>query len=295
MRWAFNITKDEPVLASEVRLVKEDRFICSECSLPVTYVNLKDGHFRHPLGIKDTSWECSLLSERTEHKNSTKNSKTVNALVERGTLTPEEALQALIHTVKHRDASLKEYQGLLSIQTSLALELKRKNNELNTELNTEQNTRQLPPVFDSTPQWTTYRHPSSLGDPVIRATWLDDKTHSKVVQLCKVPFRELNRRGDTVYDKIELSELEKSRQRVMMWIANPQTKLAQISLGHVSSLIQKELDTKESAGQIAAAIKNNKNERRQCVEHFLRIVVNNLYQTNTNLISKYNEVVKNNS
>lgn len=286
MKWAFNITKDEPVLASDVDLVAEDRFICSECSLPATYVNLKEGHFRHPLGIKDTSWECSLLSERTEHKNSTKNYKSISTLVAKGTLSPEEAQQALIHTLKNRDTSLKEYQGLLVTETSLRNKLKRENEELVSE---NASLSSVPPRDWSIPEWMTFRHPSFLGNPIFKAEWLDEHTHSKVIQLCKVPASSMNRSGgDSVYGKIMLSELEKSCQRIMGWIANPQTDNAGMSLRHVSSVLKKELNPPETARQIADAITRDKRDRRDSVEEFLKIVVNKLFETNTDLIRKYN-------
>jgi DNA-binding transcriptional MerR regulator len=297
MKWAFNITKDEPVLALDVDLVAEDRFVCSECSLPATYVNLKEGHFRHPLGIKDTSWECSLLSERTEHKNSTKNYKSISTLVAKGTLSPEEAQQALIHTLKNRDTSLKEYQGLLVTETSLRNKLKRENEELvsslrkeNEELVSENaSLSSVPPRDWSIPEWMTFRHPSFLGNPIFKAEWLDEHTHSKVIQLCKVPASSMNRSGgDSVYGKIMLSELEKSCQRIMGWIANPQTDNAGMSLRHVSSVLKKELNPPETARQIADAITRDKRDRRDSVEEFLKIVVNKLFETNTDLIRKYN-------
>jgi hypothetical protein len=286
MKWAFNITKDEPVLASNVDLVAEDRFICSECSLPATYVNLKEGHFRHPLGIKDTSWECSLLSERTEHKNSTKNYKSISTLVAKGTLSPEEAQQALIHTLKNRDTSLKEYQGLVVIETSLRNKLKKEYDELVSE---NASLSSVPSRDWSIPEWTTFRWPTLLGDPIFRAEWLDEHTLSKVIQLCKVPASSMNRTGgDAVYGKITLSELEKSCRKIMMWIANPQTENENMSLQHVSSVLKKELNPPETASQLANSIARDKGDRRASVQEFLKIVVNKLFETNTDLIRVYN-------
>ena len=287
MKWAFNITKDEPVLALDVDLVAEDRFICSECALPATYVNLKEGHFRHPLGIKDTSWECSLLSERTEHKNSTKNYKSISNLVAKGTLSPEQAQQVLMHMLKNRDTSLKEYQGLLVIETSLRKKLEKENEGLVSETAFLSS---VPPRDWSIPEWTTFKWPACPGDLVFKAEWLDESTYSKVLQLCEVPQTKMNRKGgDVVYEKITLSELEKSCRKIMMWIANPQTESAAMSLQHVSSLLKKELKPPETASQISMAIVSDKGDRRACVQEFLKIVVNKLFETNTDLITKYSK------
>ena len=116
MNYGYDITEDKPVTALEAVPTEETRYSCIECAAEAIYVSASESsnrkaHFRHGPYLIASGWQCSLLSGKKEHKNSTKNYRKITELHERGHISLEQIWDYYVVLLKNKDLGLKEYKA----------------------------------------------------------------------------------------------------------------------------------------------------------------------------------------
>jgi len=277
MRNAFNITTDKPVLASHICPTQEDRYTCNECAAPAIFVNgneKREAHFRHGPYLRAANWECSLLSKIAKHKNSRKNYNKIEELFKKGHIIQEQVWDYFKSLLKNRDSGINEVNAVNGMFVEEITELKRMRDYDTNKWETEIN--RLHSKLNKIPAAYSF---DKRGGGYISATWLNVEEDAKVKQLIKIKHPICG--YDEVYTKINFSQLERSCVRIMMRVVNPQTPEARISGQYIARFLSEQEEEVATEKEILTALTNSerREDRRQCVQEFLKILVDRAYHS----------------
>jgi hypothetical protein len=294
MNYGYDITEDKPVTALDAVPTEETRFGCVECAAEAIYVSASESsnrkaHFRHGPYLIAAGWQCSLLSGKKEHKNSTKNYRKITELHERGHISKEQIWDYYEILLKNKDGRLEAANGANSLLEAKVRNLesekkhntdKWKNEYYSRAIEAEKEAEKLQRILNEIPsanKWTGEEWANNSQTDYLSPNWLNVDEDVKAEYLADKP--KCTRGHDRIYNYIYFSRLEDSCRSIMRWVANPQTPEAVRSGQYIAKKVYENNSKFELQDLLGALVTTERNpERREVVQQFLKIILLETYE-----------------